>query len=122
MKSHEFIIESIDPTALDIKSVSEWLGTTVDNIAITTKQEPIEKFVKQIKEMYGTFDEFPKDAKRTNKIVNLIKKGAPALPVYVEKNDPHLFVMEGRHRMVAFWLLGMKTIPVSYVSKKEFNA
>ena len=41
--------------------------------------------------------------------------------IYVEKNDKHLFAMEGRHRMVAFWLNKMKEIPVAYVSKKNIS-
>ena len=103
----------------DLKDVGEWLDTSVDNIKVELKREPISKFEKQIKEMYSTYDEFPKDEKRTNKILNQLKKGEKALPIYVEKNDKNLFVMEGRHRMVAFWLHEMKEIPVAYVSKKN---
>ena len=108
-------------TQQDLKDVSEWLGTSADNVKIELKKEPISKFEKQIKEMYGTYDEFPKDAKRTNKILNQLKRGEEVLPIYVEKNDKHLFVMEGRHRMVAFWLNKMKEIPVAYVSKKNIS-
>ena len=108
-------------TQQDLKEVGEWLGTSADNVKIELKKEPISKFEKQIKEMYGTYDEFPKDAKRTNKILNQLKRGEEVLPIYVEKNDKHLFVMEGRHRMVAFWLNKMKEIPVAYVSKKNIS-
>jgi hypothetical protein len=66
--------------------------------------------------MYGTYDEFPEDEERTNRILKLLKRGAQPLPIYVEAGDPDFFVMEGRHRMVAFWLAEMKTIPVAYVS------
>ena len=104
--------------AQDLKDVAEWLNTTPDQLSIEVKQEPIEKFIKQIREMYGTYLEFPKDEKRTDRILKLLKRGADPLPIYVEAGDPHLFVMEGRHRMVAFWLAGMKTIPVAYASKK----
>lgn len=111
--------ESINPTQSDIEDVSKWLNTSPENVTVTTIEEPIEKFLPQIEEMYGTYDEFEEEEERTDKIVKLIKRGAPILPIYVEEGDPDLFVMEGRHRMVAFWLLGMKTIPVSYVKKKE---
>lgn len=107
-----------DPTHEDLKDVAHWMNTTPDNLSIELKQEPIQKFIKQIKEMYGTYDEFPEDEERTNRILKLLKRGAKPLPMYVEKGDPDLFVMEGRHRMVAFWLADMKTIPVAYVSKK----
>ena len=108
-------------TQQDLKDVSEWLGTSADNVKVELKKEPISKFEKQIKEMHGTYDEFPKDARRTNKILNQLKRGEEVLPIYVEKNDKHLFVMEGRHRMVAFWLNKMKEIPVAYVSKKNIS-
>ncbi len=110
------LTESLDPTQQDLKDVADWMNTTSDKLDVVVKQEPIEKFIKQIREMYGTYDEFPKDEKRTNRILKLLKRGAKPLPIYVEANDPDLFVMEGRHRMVAFWLAGMTTIPVGYVS------
>ena len=112
------LAESADPTNRDIADAAEWINTTPANLQIEHTQEPIEKYLTQIKEMYGTFDEFPQDKQKTNKIIKLIKAGAPVYPIYVEKGDSDLFVMEGRHRMVAFWLLGMKTIPVAYVSVK----
>ena len=123
MKSFStFIFENTSSiTQQDLKDVSEWLGTSADNVKVELKKEPISKFEKQIKEMHGTYDEFPKDERRTNKILNQLKRGEEALPIYVEKNDKHLFVMEGRHRMVAFWLNKMKEIPVAYVSKKNIS-
>ena len=111
--------EASDPTPQDLKDVAGWMDTTPDKISIEVKQEPIEKFIKQIREMYGTYDEFPEDEERTNRILKLLKRGSKPLPVYVEAGDPDLFVMEGRHRMVAFWLAGMKSIPVAYASKKQ---
>ena len=110
---------SVDPTQQDLTDVADWMNTTSDKIKVVVKQEPIEKFLQQIREMYSTYDEFPKDAKRTNRIVSLLKKGEKPLPIYVEANDPYLFAMEGRHRMVAFWLAGMKTIPVAYVYRQN---
>ena len=123
MKSFStFIFENTSSiTQQDLKDVSEWLGTSADNVKVELKKEPISKFEKQIKEMHGTYDEFPKDERRTNKILNQLKRGEEALPIYVEKNDKHLFVMEGRHRMVAFWLNKMKEIPVAYVCKKNIS-
>ena len=105
--------ESLDN---DLNDVADWMNTTPDRLNIDIVQEPIEKFIKQIREMYDSYDEFPEDAKRTNNIVKLLYAGKKAMPIYVDKGDPHLFVMEGRHRMVAFMLAGMKRIPVAYVS------
>ena len=110
------LTESADPTQQDLKDVAGWMNTTPDKINVVVKQEPIERFIEQIREMYSTYDEFSEDEQRTNRILKLLKRGAQPLPIYVEANDPDLFVMEGRHRMVAFWLAGMTTIPVAYTS------
>ena len=118
MRAHTFLYETIDPTREDLASVAQWLRAEPDQIEVHIKHEPIDKFLGQIKEMYGTFSEFPKDERRTNKILRLLKQGATPMPMYVEQGDKDLFVMEGRHRMVAFWLAGMKTVPVAYASKK----
>ena len=114
MRANEFE----NPTVNDIKDVAEWLDTTPNNLTIEIIEEPIQKFINQITEMYQTYDEFPKDAKRTRNIIKSIKQTGKLYPIYVEKNDPHLFVMEGRHRMVAFWLLKLNRSPVAYVSIK----
>ena len=105
----------------DLEDVADWMNCSVDELNINIKQEPISKFMRQIKEMYSTYDEFPQDAERTGIISSLIKQGEDPFPIYVEANDPYNFVMEGRHRMVAFWQLGMESIPVAYVSKKELS-
>ena len=118
MRAHTFLYEEVDPTREDLASVAQWLRAEPDQIEVHIQQEPIDKFLGQIKEMYGTFGEFPKDERRTNKILRLLKQGATPMPMYVEQGDKDLFVMEGRHRMVAFYLSGMKTVPVAYVSKK----
>ena len=112
----EYTAEGSEHNQQDLDDVADWMNTTPDKLSVEVKQEPIEKFIKQIREMYGTYDEFPEDEDRTNRILKLLKRGAKPLPIYVEAGDPHLFVMEGRHRMVAFWLAEMKTIPVAYVS------
>ena len=102
----------------DLKDVASWMDTTVDNLHIEVDMVPIAHFKKQIEEMHSTYEEYPNDAHRTNKIIQQIKSGATPLPVYIDISDPTGFVMEGRHRMVAFWLLGMKEIPVAYVYNK----
>lgn len=116
----EIVSESKDsnPTADDIASVAEWFHTTTDNLIINIVEEPITKFLKQIRELYNSYDKYPRDANRTKKIMKEIKNNNKIYPIYVENGDPSLFVMEGRHRMVAFMLLGFTTIPVAYVSKK----
>jgi hypothetical protein len=102
----------------DLRDVASWMDTTVDNLHIEVDLVPIEHFEKQIKEMYNTYEEYPNDAERTKRIIDQIKSGAKPLPIYIDISNPTGLVMEGRHRMVAFWLLGMKEIPVAYVYNK----
>lgn len=116
MRSHSFIYEAIDPTDSDLVDVAKWMRVEPGKLKIDIKYESIDKFIPQIKEMYESFSEFPKDATRTKKIAKLLKEGATPLPLYVEKKDATMFVMEGRHRMVAFWLAGVENVPVAYVS------
>lgn len=103
----------------DLQSVSEWLNTDINNLEINYQKESIALYKQSAKEMYESYDEFPKDKKRTEKIIKLLKNGNEALPIYVEQDDPHNFVMEGRHRMVAFYLLGYKEITVARVKSKN---
>ena len=58
-----------EDTDNDLKDVANWMDTTPDNISVEVKQEPIEKFIKQIREMYGTYNEFPEDEQRTDRIL-----------------------------------------------------
>ena len=94
-------------------------ASSIDDLNFELKQYPISLFQKQIDEMESTYTEFPKDRKRTKRIYKASEDGADVHPVYVEKGDASLFVMEGRHRMVAFKWLDMKMIPVYEVSLKN---
>lgn len=100
----------------DLIDVSEWLDADVEDLVLDVRWEPIEKFLEEIKSMHATYEEFPEDAERTKRILRHLKNGADPLPMYVARDDEHNFVMEGRHRMVAFFLHGMKKVPVCYVS------
>jgi hypothetical protein len=107
-----------DPTADDIRDVAEWFHTTPDNLKIEITKEPITRFTEQIKNMYSSYGKFPKDAERTKKIMREIKKGGKLYPIYISSDDSDEFIMEGRHRAVAFMLLGVRIIPVAWVSRK----
>ena len=117
MRAKEFIVESsIVHQDQDLQDVASWLGTTVDNLHFDVKYEPMSMFENQASEMLGTYNEFPEDAERTEIISSLISKGQGLLPIYIEKADPDLFILEGRHRVVAFLQAGFDKIPVAWVS------
>jgi hypothetical protein len=108
----------IKTTEKDIESVAKWLNIHTDDLIIEIKDESIEKFKNSIEEMISSYKNFPKELARTQKIIKAIKKGEVPLPVYVEKNDDFNFILEGRHRIVAFFNLGFSSIKVARVSKK----
>ena len=99
----------------DLKNVADWLDLAVDAIQFDTSIEPIELFKKQIIEMESTYLEFPEDDERTGVIERLLKAGEAPKPIYVANSDEHNFIMEGRHRIVAFHRVGLVDIPVCRV-------
>ena len=122
MKIRELIVEDkiinitgYNHQAGDLESAADWIGKSMKSLRVEVVDEPIKIFMPQIKEMYNTYDEYPQDSKRTNIILQKLNAGQPEYPIYVARGDKEKFVMEGRHRMVVFWLAGLKTIPVAYV-------
>lgn len=63
-----------------------------------------------------SYAKFPHDRRRMEAIVKKIQAGEPILPVFIEENDPDRFIMEGRHRIVAFLVMGITDIPVLFAS------
>lgn len=107
--------EVIDMSQLsDIEDVSTWLSKDIEDLKFYFKKEPIEKFLEQAKEMEGTLDEFLDEKERTEHIYDLLKSGEDPMPVFVKRGDSSKFIMEGRHRIVAFMWYGFNKIPVIY--------
>lgn len=114
--NHKKLINIIDK---DIISIGEWMGKPTHELYLNHQKMDINVFHQSILEMESTYDEFPNDAKRTKKIISEIKHSNITLPIFIEDDDPHNFVMEGRHRMVAFKNLGFNSINVVKVSPKK---
>jgi hypothetical protein len=94
----------------DLKDVGEWLKLDPTTARYSLAIEPMSKFEKEARDMLATYDEFPEDDERTHKIVRQLERGAKQLPIFVDTVDN--FIMEGRHRIVAFMLEGLVTVPV----------
>jgi len=104
----------------DLNEVVGWFyDANINDLEFYFDNEPMEMFAPQAIEMESTFDEFPEDAKRANKIATLLKQGKEPLPIFVEYDDPHNFIIEGRHRIVAFMQIGYDSIPVIRVKDKR---
>lgn len=103
----------------DLKDLAEWLGaSSVGEIEIVFEMMPISLFEEAINSMESTYDEFPKDKARTKKIYKKLLDGESPQPIYIENGDSSNFVMEGRHRMVAFKWFKLEEVLVGKVSKK----
>lgn len=100
----------------DLENVSEWIGAPLESLTFTYAIEPMSVFQKQAEDMRGTYGQFPDDEARTDDILwNL--KDESAYPVFVEQGDKLKFIMEGRHRIVAFLIRGLQQVPVFYVNQ-----
>ena len=99
----------------DVKDVGEWLNKPIDEIKYYYKEEPITMFMDTIEEMESTYDEFIDERDRTEHIVDLLESGNPPMAIFIELNDKDNFIMEGRHRIVAFSWFGLDKVPVVYV-------
>ena len=104
----------------DIQSILEWYSLSYKNrntLLFKQNQEPILKFKNQIEEMIFSLKKFPNDLRRIKKIYRTLKFKSKLYPIFVDKNDN--FILEGRHRIVAQYLLKLKIIDVIYVLTKE---
>jgi hypothetical protein len=99
----------------DVKDVGEWLDKPIDEIKYYYKEEPISIFIDTIEEMESTYDEFVDELNRTEHIVDLLENGNKPMAIFIELNDKDNFIMEGRHRIVAFSWFGLDKVPVIYV-------
>jgi hypothetical protein len=102
----------------DLESIALWLNVeSVSHVDVNIKKIDIKTFENQIKEMEDSYKEFPLEKKRTQKILEKLNNGEMPQPIYVNKDDPHNFIMEGRHRIVAFKWFGLNEILVAEVSE-----
>jgi hypothetical protein len=103
------------PTAPDdIAAVCAWLKTTEDKLRWASAQESIARFMPDIAVMLDSYSTFPKENRRTMAILKALHRGDVAYPVFVQAGSD--FILEGRHRIVAFHLFGMTEVPVVTVS------
>ena len=101
----------------DLKNVSEWLNRDLNEIKFEFINEDIDKFKKQITEMENSITFQIDDRDRVELIVDFLEDGNPPYAIFVDKKDN--FILEGRHRIVAFHRFDLKIIPVYYVSIRK---
>jgi hypothetical protein len=102
----------------DIKSVKEWFRSR-KSLKFYYRPMPIDTFEEQITTAEQSYKKFPNDAKRTQKIVNILKNGGLPYCVFVEAQDFSYSILEGRHRIVAFNRMNMDSVPVIFVYPED---
>lgn len=99
----------------DLQAVGQWMGCAPEALELSVSWEPIAQFIDEVEAMVESYPRLPKEAARTRRIERLLSKGELPRPVYVERGE--VFVMEGRHRIVAFARAGMLEVPVCRVAR-----
>lgn len=106
----------------DLRSIALWLNVeSIEHIDVKFSKMSLSMFEKQITEMEKTYEDFPKEKARTERIYNKLKKGEAPLPIFIQNGDDHNFIMEGRHRIVAFKWLGLEEVVVAKVQEKVLD-
>jgi hypothetical protein len=106
----------------DLLNVSEWLRCGVDEIEIRFETVSIDVFRITIDECRSTYLEFPEDEARMNVIAEKLHAGDTDFAVFVQDGDTYNFILEGRHRIVAFDEVGMDEVLVAYVRQRSTKA
>ena len=115
------LVEQFPGIEADLRDVADWIGCdpALADFAFDVIVEPASVFAERVQGMLETYSEFPKDAARTRKIVAALKRGEPQRPVFVDARDG--FLLEGRHRIVAFHLAGLAEVPTVYVRRRTLD-
>jgi tRNA nucleotidyltransferase/poly(A) polymerase len=102
-------------------NLAQWLkAKDVNQLKYSLKYLSITDFVDSVRARIPAMT--GSDRNKVNKIKREIKsKGGFILPVYIEHGDNYKFILEGRHRIIAFYELGIKNIPVVFVRKEIKN-
>lgn len=103
----------------DLEAVSGWMKRPLADLSFMLALGPRARFQPHAEQMLASYPQFPKEKMRTGKIQRLLEGGESAFPVYVDADDGHDFVIEGRHRLVALWLTETPLIPVVEVRRRK---
>ena len=103
-----------------LKTAAEHLLTSVTNVNIVMKQEPISEFKEEIGRALSIIDQHPDAIAARDKIITEIKAGGEIMPMYygLTKNTQY-DAGTGLFQLLAYNALGIKTVPSAYISKKS---
>jgi len=93
-------------------------STTSDNVTVNIVQEPMSEYESQAKNQWAEFKRRTHEKRKVESMIRSIQGGNFSLPIYVGSEDQQHQVVEGRHRLCAYWLSKSRTLPVAYVREK----
>lgn len=114
---YEAVLELYPEVAGDLDDVAKWMECGIEVLSLRLAPEPMAGFTELAARLLDSHRTFPDDARRSRKILRLLREGERQLPVLVDDKDG--FLLEGRHRIVAFHMAGMDTVPVVRVRRKD---
>lgn len=103
------------PFCGDLPKVAEWLRSPLGSLSFLFDPVPLSAWP-GLAGAAADLPGFPADLARVARIEARLRSGSDPWPLFVEEHDPELFVMEGRHRRLAFFSLGMTEAPAMRVS------
>jgi len=114
---YEAVLALYPEVAGDLADVAKWMECGMEELSLRVSAEPMAGFADLAAYLLDSQRTFPNDARRTRKILRLLREGERQLPVFVDDRDG--FLMEGRHRVVAFHMAGLEMLTVVRVRRNE---
>jgi len=114
---YEAVLALYPEVAGDLADVAKWMECGIEELSLCMAEEPMAGYSELAARLLDSHRDFPDDARRTRRILRLLKEGERQLPVFVDDRDG--FLMEGRHRVVAFKMAGVESLTVVRVRRNE---
>ena len=110
----EYTADKKDLVGVHNQILREYNIDSIDPKKLTFRYELVtdKKLTDKIKQIHKTFKKNPDDIRR----IEEIRKNLKLLPIFMRDRKDEYIIMEGYHRAVAYYLEGITTYPVFFVS------
>lgn len=100
------------PRSLDSSDIDFDNWQDGDEVLLRYELPPVQIFDEQLVIFRQRTSSSPSDRARVHAILDRLKAGECALPVFIQHNDPRQRILEGTHRIVAWSEIGLNPVPV----------
>jgi len=108
----DYIKENSDKN--DLRDVAFQIGKSIEELNFTFGSLELSFYKLHVLEVYSFYEEYNIDKKKVDKIKEILSQGEPIYPPFIREGTH--YILQGRHRVVALYELGIKAMPVFYVS------